>query len=650
MNFSNLIKSIEDFFTERRLLYTLLGLILVVFIAILVFSEGYSGGADSLTHYRFARWAFSKPEFFLDHWAKPIFTLLSSPFAILGFKSFQLFNILIGIASGYIAYLVAKELKMKSPLLAIVICSFTPVFMINLFSGLTEILFAFTAILTSYLLIKEKYTWGAIVVSFLPLIRTEGIVLLPIYAYFLIHKKHYREIALMLTGFVLYSVIGFISGKGLFWLITEMPYTGAADIYGKGSLLQFAKRSPGFFGIPNEIFFVTGLLAGLSLYLREKKEYSKEFLLVVLPFITYFAAHSVSWWTGVGSSLGLSRYMAAIVPFMAVMATRGLYLFAKMFLIIFKIEWIRVLALIIGVASVSHIPFVLQNYPISLDPTSKTIKTASEWIKAEKLDSAKIYYTDPIFFYFHDINPFNSQISQSSFNSSNNPAEGLKNGDLLIYDEHFSPIAGVDLNKMVNNKELELLRIINPIIPTTVFQRPYKVAIFRKVEMDSAVIAKNYLTLNGAENVYKAMYSYDFDKTVYEPESEFIGTSKIHPNKYLRIKRSREFYLTNDFKLDEITFAAPFELQVEMKLFLKTPDEKLRYTVDVTSNNERLVYRGFEIEIPANSNPEEWNNIKFKVIIPEIESNNAINIRTYIWNKKKGEYLIDDYKVSYRIQ
>ena len=173
MNFSNLIKSIEDFFTERRLLYTILGLILIVFIAILVFSEGYSGGADSLTHYRFARWAFSKPEFFLDHWAKPVFTLLSAPFALLGFKSFQLFNVLIGIASGYIAYLVAKELKMKSPLLAIVICCFTPVFMINLFSGLTEILFAFTAILTSYLLIKEKDAWGAIVVSFIPLIRSE---------------------------------------------------------------------------------------------------------------------------------------------------------------------------------------------------------------------------------------------------------------------------------------------------------------------------------------------------------------------------------------------------------------------------------------------------------------------------------------------
>ncbi|MGD9978467.1 MAG: hypothetical protein AB7S54_11095, partial [Bacteroidales bacterium] len=341
MNLSNLFKNIRDFLTERRLLYSLLAVILIVFIAILVLSEGYSGGADSLTHYRFARWAFSHPGFLLDHWAKPVFTLLAAPFAQLGFKGIQLFNVIVGIAAGYVSYLVARELKMKSPLLAIVICCFTPVFMINLFSGLTEILFAFTAILTSYLLIKGKYSWGAIVVSFLPLIRTEGVVLLPIYALFLISRKRYREIALMLTGLAVYSIAGFMFGKSILWLAAEMPYTGARNIYGTGSLLQFVKRSPGFFGIPNEIFFLTGLVAGLSLYIRQKKEYSKEFLLVVMPFLTYFAAHSVSWWSGIGSSLGLSRYMAAVVPFMAVMATRGLILFSLMFQILFKREWIR---------------------------------------------------------------------------------------------------------------------------------------------------------------------------------------------------------------------------------------------------------------------------------------------------------------------
>jgi hypothetical protein len=39
----------------------------------------------------------------------------------------------------------------------------------------------------------------------------------------------------------------------------------------------------------------------------------------------------------------------------------------------------------------------------------------------------------------------------------------------------------------------------------------------------------------------------------------------------------------------------------------------------------------------------------FKILLPEIDKTEGIKIKTYIWNKKKGEYLIDDYKINYRI-
>ncbi|MGD9977460.1 MAG: hypothetical protein AB7S54_05955, partial [Bacteroidales bacterium] len=348
-----------------------------------------------------------------------------------------------------------------------------------------------------------------------------------------------------------------------------------------------------------------------------------------------------------GSSLGLSRYMAAVVPFMAVMATRGLILFSLMFQILFKREWIRVLALILGVFSVIHIPFVIQNYPIALDATSKTLKTASEWIKTEEFDNAKIFYTDPIFYFLHGINPFDATKSQSSFNSSTNPSEGMKNGDLLIYDEHFSPIAGVELDKLTSNPELKLLKTFDPTVPTLVFHRLYRVAVFQKVEEDSAVASHNISVLNDEEKTFSPIISFDFDSTVFQPESRFIGSSKINPNKYLRVKRSREFYLTNHFELDSVSFVPPFELQVAMRLFMKTPDEKLKYYVEVNKMGE-IIAKDFDIDIPYNGNPEEWHNLKFKVLIPEITSPDGVKISTRVWNKRKGEYLIDDYRVSYR--
>ncbi|HOK86843.1 hypothetical protein, partial [Tenuifilum sp.] len=385
MDFNSFIKSLSEI-SERRLMYALIAVILFIDMTILVLSNGYSGGSYSVMHYQFARWAFVNPENLLNSWANPIYTLLAAPFALLGFKSLQLMNIMLGILSGYFAYRVAKELKMKTPLLALVICSFTPVFMMTFFGGTTEIMFAFVAILGTFLLIKDKFFAGAVVVSMLPLIRLDGFILLPVYAIYFLRWHRVKYLPLLLSATVLYSLIGLMFGKSLFWLF-EGVKLWSDSIYGHGSFTQFIVRSPGFFGIPNEIFFVTGLVAGLWLYIRERKEYSQEFVLVVLPFVIYFLAHSFAWWQGIGNSQGLSRYMAAIVPFMAVMATRGLYLFAKMFFIIFKSEAVRIGALILGFASIIHIPFAIQNYPVSLSSTDWALSDAAEYIKVNGLDT-----------------------------------------------------------------------------------------------------------------------------------------------------------------------------------------------------------------------------------------------------------------------
>ncbi|MCB8963426.1 MAG: DUF2029 domain-containing protein [Bacteroidales bacterium] len=470
MGFTNLFKSIEDFFTEKRLLYSLLGVILIILIGILITSEGFSGETESLTHYKLSRWAFSNPEFFLNNISKPIFTILSAPFALLGFKSFQLFNILIGIATGYISFLVAKELKVKSPILAIVICCFTPVFMINLFSGVTEILFAFTAILATYYLVKDKFTLGAIIVSFLPLIKDEGFLLMLIYIYYFVHKKHYKEIVYTFSGTVLFSIIGLIVGKSLFWLTPSIPELLNTTTESQGSIFQFITRSPGFFGIPNEIFFVTGLVAGLSLYLRQKREYSKEFLLIVLPFLAYFVGHSLSYWSGIGGSQGSAKYMAAIVPFMTIMATRGLYIFAKMFLIIFKMEWVRVAALIVAFASVIHIPFAIQNYPIALDSESFALRAASDWIQNQTTKTSEVYYNHPSFFFF-----LNSGINDPKKHITSTPnLDSLKIGDYFLYDENYSKATGIKIETLINNPEFELIKTFDPETPFSIKEAPFK--------------------------------------------------------------------------------------------------------------------------------------------------------------------------------
>ena len=644
MDFNSFIKSLSEI-SERRLMYALIAVILFIDMTILVLSNGYSGGSYSVMHYQFARWAFVNPENLLNSWANPIYTLLAAPFALLGFKSLQLMNIMLGILSGYFAYRVAKELKMKTPLLALVICSFTPVFMMTFFGGTTEIMFAFVAILGTFLLIKDKFFAGAVVVSMLPLIRLDGFILLPVYAIYFLRWHRVKYLPLLLSATVLYSLIGLMFGKSLFWLF-EGVKLWSDSIYGHGSFTQFIVRSPGFFGIPNEIFFVTGLVAGLWLYIRERKEYSQEFVLVVLPFVIYFLAHSFAWWQGIGNSQGLSRYMAAIVPFMAVMATRGLYLFAKMFFIIFKSEAVRIGALILGFASIIHIPFAIQNYPVSLSSTDWALSDAAEYIKVNGLDTKKIYYTDPSIFYFLNKNPkCNSCIEVKN-------AEQLKlmqNSDLLLFDATFATLKGINFNSVLYSSGFKLIQVFSPETPVQTFGKPYFVALLERSDIDSLTMLENQKIISGANKSYTTLVKYDFDSST-PTDTITVSTSKINRTAYFRIPKRNRNYLVSEIKLDTINPLQPITLKVSYRQFRKTSDENLRYFVEAVSNGSTLYKRVFEVGTPAQANPDEWHDISFILILHNIEVTPELTIKTGFWNKRKGEFLIDDYRVEVAVK
>lgn len=644
MDFNSFIKSLSEI-SERRLMYALIAVILFIDMTILVLSNGYSGGSYSVMHYQFARWAFVNPENLLNSWANPIYTLLAAPFALLGFKSLQLMNIMLGILSGYFAYRVAKELKMKTPLLALVICSFTPVFMMTFFGGTTEIMFAFVAILGTFLLIKDKFFAGAVVVSMLPLIRLDGFILLPVYAIYFLRWHRVKYLPLLLSATVLYSLIGLMFGKSLFWLF-EGVKLWSDSIYGHGSFTQFIVRSPGFFGIPNEIFFVTGLVAGLWLYIRERKEYSQEFVLVVLPFVIYFLAHSFAWWQGIGNSQGLSRYMAAIVPFMAVMATRGLYLFAKMFFIIFKSEAVRIGALILGFASIIHIPFAIQNYPVSLSSTDWALSDAAEYIKVNGLDTKKIYYTDPSIFYFLNKNPkCNSCIEVKN-------AEQLKlmqNSDLLLFDATFATLKGINFNSVLYSSGFKLIQVFSPETPVQTFGKPYFVALLERSDIDSLTMLENQKIISGANKSYTTLVKYDFDSST-PTDTITVSTSKINRTAYFRIPKRNRKYMVSETKLHTINPIQPITLKVSYRQFRKTSDENLRYFVEAVCNESTLYKRVFKVGTPTQANPDEWHDISFILILHNIEVTPELTIKTGFWNKRKGEFLIDDYRVEVAVK
>ena len=65
-----------------------------------------------------------------------------------------------------------------------------------------------------------------------------------------------------------------------------------------------------------------------NLFKRNKSfEYSNilkaEYLIIFLPFLSYFCLHSFLWWKGMGGSMGLIRVITAVIPLASLICLKG---------------------------------------------------------------------------------------------------------------------------------------------------------------------------------------------------------------------------------------------------------------------------------------------------------------------------------------
>lgn len=431
------------------------GLLFVAMFILNMFNQGTRGGGDSYMHYLFAHWSFVHPKLFFDHWGKPLFTILSSPFAQLGFKGAVTFNIIAGIASGVLVALTAKKMGAKFSWLGILMTVFTPLFFVISFSSLTEILFAFTLVLAIYLFVTQNYQWSAIVISFIPFARTEGVIFLPLFALGL--AKNYKSIWFLLTGFVIMSVIGYPVHKDLLWTITKNPYHGSTSIYGSGDPFHFFMEAPAIFGWPLIISFVLGVVAMvLTFYKQKNGQFAVHAILILGCSLGYFLAHSLVWAFGIGASAGLTRVMAGIVPLLALTGLFGLSYFLE------SIKWSGTTR--VWVLTVLALVFVIEGttknkFPLELKKMDQTVIDACQFIRNENLDQEFIVYYNPLEAYTLKLDPFSTERSRERVLDNTLPSKDLSAGSVIIWDSQFGPVeGGLAKEVLLNDSELNLLK------------------------------------------------------------------------------------------------------------------------------------------------------------------------------------------------
>lgn len=418
-----------------------LALLLMVTVAMLL--EGIYDTGDGILHYQISRWSWKHPELFLHHWGKPVFTLIASPFAQFGYKGVVLFNVLCHIGTAWLTWRIADRMKIPFAFLAGPLLIFAPVSWGVAQSGLTEPLFALTLMLGIYFVTAGRNVTAALVISLLPFVRTEGFLLAPLFGLFFLARREYLSIVLLLSGTLLYSLIGSIFVHDDFlWVFHLNPYRGEEQ-YGHGELLHFVGNNEFLFG-----WAMTGLIAiGLLTFPFRRKMTPRhslaEVLLVCGCFLVFFTAHSVFWWKGWVGSLGLLRVMACITPCAVILSLRGLQALSIL------LRYMRPVVLSLTILATGLTVFNTMNYHgILLQPDEQQVKAEqlATFIKENGLQSRIIYSAHPIVSHVLDKDPFdNNSMRELGSLYTYDPTPG----SLLIQDPQFTPFL------LAENKTLE---------------------------------------------------------------------------------------------------------------------------------------------------------------------------------------------------
>lgn len=289
----------------------------------LVICDGTGDMGDSMAHFVFAQSAPKHPELYFHHWAKPVFVLLASPFAQFGFNYVKLLNCILSVLSIYFTFRVAEKLKLQTPWMAALLLACMPLNYILTLSSLTEPLFAFFTIVSVYLTLQQRYLSSIMLLSFLPYVRSEGLIIIGVFFLFQIFKRNWKVLPFFMFGSVVYGIAGYSVYHNFFWVISDIPYAHLSSVYGSGSLFHFVEQLTSVVGIPIYILLCFGIIWGLLAIIR--KQFSVELhLLIYGGFVSFFVAHTLFWYLGIFNSMGLIRVFNGVAPLMALIALSAL--------------------------------------------------------------------------------------------------------------------------------------------------------------------------------------------------------------------------------------------------------------------------------------------------------------------------------------
>ena len=444
------------------LLPALLGVLWVVWQRVALEAQPEIG--DGALHFVQVLYAWDHPVLLVDHWAKPLYVLLGSPFAQLGTWGLTLFN---GVVFLITVAVIMRSIPAKAwPVrwLAPVLVAISPQYLYVVYAGMTEPLFGLLTVAAVVALVSGHVRIGLVLASFTPLSRPEYIGFLPVVLVWAAVRGHWRSIAWAFTGVVVYSVIGWSVHHDLLWLMRNDPYIGNTN-YGSGEWYHFVLRADTILGLPLLVGSALALMLWPILWwrLREERPILKDLLLLaVLPVVLIWAAHSYAWWSGGTGSAGLLRVFATTVPlsvfFILHMLKLSMGTMLPSRIVQFGVPIVSLFVLFpVGWNDArSHVPV-----PAVMVPEQHQVDRAAAFVMEQHLPGERIAYLHPHFGVVaqQDIWDSTSAVNLGSLNWSL-PGAGLREHDRVVWDAHFGPNeSAFPLERILNDTLFTLQRV-----------------------------------------------------------------------------------------------------------------------------------------------------------------------------------------------
>lgn len=279
-----------------------------------------TGEGDSTLHFINARECISDSwTHALSSWSRPLFKALIIGPAWLGVRWARLFiallaALLVGQTIG-----LARDLKLRRPLLAGFFLLAQPYTFFAAQDTLTEIPTALALYGALRLWMHRHHAWSCFIVSLIPTLRPEGHPFIVLWGVLLVlearQQRSWRPLLLaplLSIGMVTWVAVCWLGlGKPLFPFQTFWPMGGWG--YGSGPPWDYLVRFPWFTGSVLFPLFLIALIRG----------WRRELTLVWVLWWLVLGLHSFLWWRGLFASAGLMRILVVTAPSTALLCLFG---------------------------------------------------------------------------------------------------------------------------------------------------------------------------------------------------------------------------------------------------------------------------------------------------------------------------------------